>query len=469
MVSYPNSSIMKIAILTLLFITNLYCYDNNGNTKESSRENSLSTSKSDNPTILDSIQNNFKSKIKDQISPYFLNREFDGYILVKRDEKMVISESFTSEQNVMTDITPFMIGSVTKSFTAELISTLREKGLLTEKTKLIDLITSLDTDIYKDITVYDLLTHSSGIPDYYNIDTFKEVRDKEMSLDDFYKWISQFPLDFESGKRHSYSNSGYNVLAYVIELLTNTKFNEYLKNEVLNPLQMGATGSIESGRPENLHKGFEPGDMPELLRAPQSIDVSWLIGSGSIYSTPDNLLKWCIEIKNRLKSDKNWKPFGWGIRKRGTELYLEQNGRIPGYASNIRIYPETDDIIIALSRIESDAVNHIAEDISVILAGKKIDKPEVRKLVKLSPNELLKYKGIYQISPNFFVTVSKTNRGLGIATGRGSNLHYAVLDPLGSDKFFFRIGYSEVKFKLSEKGLATGLFCDGSGPFPKVD
>jgi transcriptional regulator CtsR len=175
MVSYPNSSIMKIAILTLLFITNLYCYDNNGNTKESSRENSLSTSKSDNPTILDSIQNNFKSKIKDQISPYFLNREFDGYILVKRDEKMVISESFTSEQNVMTDITPFMIGSVTKSFTAELISTLREKGLLTEKTKLIDLITSLDTDIYKDITVYDLLTHSSGIPDYYNIDTFKEV------------------------------------------------------------------------------------------------------------------------------------------------------------------------------------------------------------------------------------------------------------------------------------------------------
>lgn len=457
---------MKTTALAFFLITCISFFNKEGDIKVLLNRNLPPNTKIGNLTNLDTLQNNLEDKIKEHISPYIINRDFDGYILIQNRDKIVISESFSSEETKFTQGTPFMIGSVTKTFTAEIIKTLIEKDLLTEKTKLIDLIPGLDS--YKNVTIYNLLTHSSGIPDYYNIDEFKEIKNNKMPLNDFYNWIFMFPPDFEPGEGNSYSNSGYNILAYVVELLTRTSFSEYLKNEVLNPLGMSTTGSIESGRPENLPLGFEPGNLPELLRAPQNIDVSWLTGSGSIYSTPDDLLKWCVKIKQRLQLDKNWKPFGWGIRKRGTELYLEQNGRIPGFASNIRIYPETDDIIIVLSRIESDAVNHIASNISDILAGAETNIPIVRKIQQIHSDELLKYEGIYQIAPSFFVTVSKTKEGLGIATGRGPNLNYAVLDPIKRDEFFFRIGYSEVKFVLDKKGLVNALLWGNSGPYPKV-
>ena len=408
---------------------------------------------------------NIDQKIKDYVSPFILNRDFDGFVLVHHDNKLLISDSFSVDKE-FTPASPFMIGSITKTFTAEAINTLITEKVLKPETKISEVIKASQN--HEKISIQQLLTHSSGIPDYYSINEFKNMRNSKIALDEFYQWIRQFPFDFDPGTSDSYSNSGYNILALAIELASNRKYHDYLKKTIFLPLEMTSTRSIESGIPFDLVEGFEPGHIPDLLQKPQNLDYSWLIGSGSVYSTAEDLLLWGSLVKNRMRSDKNWKPFGWGIRKRESQLYLEQNGRIPGFSASMHIYPETDYIIIALSRIESDAVGKMTKGIADILHNVDVKIPEVREVIQLSDNELSKYEGVYQIAPSFLVTVSAQDTGLGIASGTGSNLHFAALDALSDDNFFFRVAYTNVRFEKDKKGIIKGLFWGESGPYPKI-
>ena len=406
-----------------------------------------------------------QSRIREYVTAFVNNRDFDGFVLVKSKDQTIISESI-SLMDELSIKSKFMIGSITKTFTAEAIQNLIRQNKLKEDTRISDIFSA--SKKHNDITIRHILMHASGIPDYYNIEEFGMIRNNDMPLEVFYSWISKYPLDFKPGTSNNYSNSGYNVAALGIETITEEKYHEYLTNSILSPLKMNDTGSISSDNIENIVAGYAPGNLPALIRSPHEINNDWLIGSGSMFSTAEDLLKWGNEIKHRLKSGDDWKPYGWGIRQRETQIYLEQNGRIPGYSASIQIYPETDFIIILLSRIESDAVGVMANGIADILHDVKVEIPQRRTIKEVNLNDLSQYSGVYEITPSFFITVSIDDNGLGIATGRGSNLSYSALDPLGNDKFFFRVGYTEVRFEQNNEGSVTGLFWGDSGPFKKL-
>ncbi len=416
---------------------------------------------------LNSIPENISESIGEFVSPIVTNKDFEGYILIEHQDEVILSESFGLQKDEFTHKTPFLIGSVTKTFTAEIIRSLSEKGLLSYSDNLAKVLPKIQSA--ENISIQNLLMHTSGIPDYYALNEFNKLRKQKMSLKQFGDWISMFPLDFEPGQRNAYSNSGYNILALMIEETTGKSFSQNLSAEILKPLGMTSTGSLEAGTPKNLPAGFEPGNSPELLRASKKIAPNWLTGSGSIYSTPEDLLIWCKKIRESSNNSEASPRYGWGIRRSASGNYLEQNGRVPGFSSNIRIYPESNVSIIVLSRIESDAVNLVAEGVSRILFGRELERQSVREFPKVSVGELSNYQGVYQITPSFFVTVAIDNGGLAISSGRGTDLNFAVLSPLGKDRFFFRTSYTNIRFAKSEDGKATGLYWGGSGPFPKIE
>ncbi|NNL16425.1 MAG: beta-lactamase family protein [Flavobacteriaceae bacterium] len=418
-------------------------------------------------------QTELKTEIEDKLiafmQPYVENRDFDGYIIIRKSDSILLSREFGKNASQLTENSQFMVGSITKTFTAEAISFLVKQGKISLSDPLTELVPSLPNA--SQILIKDLLVYSSGIRDYYSISEFNGIRNEVTQLKDFTKWISQFEPEFEPGERNSYSNSGYNLLAFIIESVSGLKYHDYLKTYIFNPLKMDSTGSFEMGKDTllNIVQGFSPGSLPTLLSEPNKIHYSWLTGSGSVHSSPKDLLKWCSVIETRVIKEPDWKPYGWGLRSQNSIDYLEQSGRIPGYSSIIQIFPSLDLNIIVLNRIESDAVNSIAKGITNLLLNEDVEIPDIRKVQELSATKLSEYSGTYQFSPNFFVTFLEQNGTLKVATGKGENLDFSIVDYLGNDEFFFRSTYNHISFNRDKNDKINGINWAGSGPYPKVN
>ena len=411
----------------------------------------------------------FEKSISALMKPYTENKDFDGYILIEKSDSIILSSGFGKNASHLTESSQFMVGSITKTFTAEAIAKLIDQ----QRISLTDSVNGLiinSTNIPK-ISLENLLNHSSGIKDYYAIGDFNNKRNESISLMEFSQWIDDYELDFEPGQRNSYSNSGYNLLALQVELASGLKYADFLEKYIFSPLDMNDSGSLESDKQKvtGLVQGYAPGNLPTLLREPNKINPSWLVGSGSVFASARDLLKWCSIIESRINKNVQWTPYGWGVRKRDSIEYIKQNGRIPGYSSRIEIYPSIGLKIVILNRIESDVVNSIANQIFDILFKKDVEIPKLRDVKKISLSQLKEYEGAYQFAPDFYVTFRESNGSLEVATGKGEDLDFSKVDYLGNDDFFFRITYNKISFNRDDNGKINGMNWSGSGPYPKVN
>jgi len=180
-----------------------------------------------------------KSKqIDELLSKYNQYDQFNGSALVAENGKVILKKGYGSanmEWNIPNQPdTKFRLGSITKQFTALLIVKLAEEG----KIKLDVPITTYLPDYPKEngdkITINNLLTHTSGIPNYTSAPNFlKEKAKNPYSPADFVKTFSSLPLEFKPGEKFAYSNSGYFLLGYIIEKITGKTYEQYLQEIIL--------------------------------------------------------------------------------------------------------------------------------------------------------------------------------------------------------------------------------------------
>ena len=199
--------------------------------------------------------------------------KFEGTVIVTKDGKKLceLSAGFTDadETTPITMDTLFCIGSVTKEFTAAAVMLLDEEG----KVSVDDTLDRYFPDyvIGRDITIKDLLSMRSGIPDYvtaaiaYESDSDEYIEgdsieetlppfelygeadiynNKQQILD----WIFNQPLNFAPSSSFEYSNSNYMLLAELIEIVTGTDYHSFVKERIFTPLDMTKTGFIEEMR-----------------------------------------------------------------------------------------------------------------------------------------------------------------------------------------------------------------------------
>lgn len=179
------------------------------------------------------------------INGYVVNHQFMGSILVAEKGKILFSKGYglaNVEKNIPnTPETQFGIGSITKQFTAMLVTQLVEKGKLKFDNKLSEFIPDFPKDLGDKITIEMLLCHTSGLIFPEGIEKYYYASTKKEYLNEYLKQLSEDGLRFEPGKGYGYSNAGYFILGLIIEKVTGKNYEDVLTEQILKPLGMKQT------------------------------------------------------------------------------------------------------------------------------------------------------------------------------------------------------------------------------------
>src|SRR5262245_16058949 len=249
-------------------------------------------------TTADSIAQNpsaIDAKVDAYIKPFVDIKGFNGSILIARQGKVLVSKGY-GMANYEFDVpntpqTKFHIASISKSITAAAILLLEERGLLSVNDALSKYIPDYPNG--QAITIHHLLIHTSGIPNVNGFPDYDAKSKFPQTLDSVIQMFKNSPLLFKPGERYNYSNSEYNLLAFIIEKVSGRTFSDFLKVNIFDPLGMQDTAPDSGPGPivRNLAAGYSPAGLDELENS-SFLDWSIKTGNGSLYSTTEDLYKW---------------------------------------------------------------------------------------------------------------------------------------------------------------------------------
>lgn len=186
------------------------------------------------------------------------------------------------DQVLTTPRTKYRIGSITKTVVAISIMQLKEKGKLNIEDNVNKYIPSFPAD--KNITLRNLLTHTSGLPEQGQGSVDAASRLKLVT------WIGAQTLQFPAGTGWKYTDYNYMVLAYIVEKISNKPLAEYVKENILTPVGMHESG-MGATLPEDifLAEGYTKKDN-KLIATPR-LKMNWLYGCGEMYTTVEDMKK----------------------------------------------------------------------------------------------------------------------------------------------------------------------------------
>ncbi|MBX3242988.1 MAG: beta-lactamase family protein [Acidobacteria bacterium] len=304
------------------------------------------------------------------------------------------------EFNVLaTTETVFEIGSVSKQMTAAGIMLLVEEGKVDLDERISKYLPNTPS-AWADVTVRHLLTHTSGIKSYSSLSGFNLSR--RVSMEGFIEQLAPYPLEFIPGEKNIYSNSGYNLLAYIIQTQSGKPFMEFMQERIFKPLGMTKTADRD----------------PQFIIPLRATGYEWqrgslsgrdgnltdLMGAGSIVSTISDMTKW----EAALRGDKFLKPsskkemwtqftfndgklspygLGWRISDvRGHKL-IGHTGQTAGFGAAIFRYVDDDVSVIALTNLgEIGMGGMLASGIAkIFISSLSIKK---MKAIKIDDNEI---------------------------------------------------------------------------------
>lgn len=248
------------------------------------------------------------------IYDYVVNHQFMGSVLVAEKGKILFSKGYglaNVEKNMPnTPHTRFGIGSITKQFTAMLVTQLVEQGKLKLDNTISSFLPDFPGNIGDKITVEMLLCHTSGLILPEGIEKYYYATTKEEWFQEYLKQLSEDGLRFEPGKGYGYSNGGYFILGLIIEKVTGKSYEDVLSEQILKPLGMTQTGTDRKGLIlENRAISYRK--LPDRYitwdEETNSYDPGvWGFGCGNMYSTVEDLFKFSNALStNQLLSQKH--------------------------------------------------------------------------------------------------------------------------------------------------------------------
>lgn len=278
-----------------------------------------------------------------------------------------------------TTATRYAIDSISKEFTAAAVLFLVEQG----KMSLDDTVAKWFPDLgaASQVTVRQLLTHTSGIRDYWPQDYVTPEMRHPVSVEGIlHKWASR-PLDFEPGTQWQYSNTGYVLAAAIVEKIAGQPLLDFLRQRIFAPLHMDHvteddTHPLRAGDAV----GYTRQGLGPAYHAPKE-GAGWLFGAGELAMTPSDLVLWDISLMNRsLLTQASYEaqvdPF---VLKNGTRteyglgldvetvqgrLRVGHGGAGSGYLAANRIWPKERTAIVVLTNNDwaspGDLLNRIA-------------------------------------------------------------------------------------------------------------
>jgi CubicO group peptidase (beta-lactamase class C family) len=271
----------------------------------------------------------------------------------------------------------FWIGSMTKQFTALAILQLAEQGKLSLDDPISKFVQAAPS-AWREITIRELLTHTSGIPNHTSLPEWADQTWIDRSPEDLIRFIRDRPLDFAPGTKFQYDNTGYVILGLIVQKASGQSLADYLSAHVFAPLGMTHTGFVGDQVLSRRASGYERQGthwLADLWVSP--IRES---GAGGIYSTADDLLVWDRALNDPKRSGlPDLTPmftdyghgygFGYVISTQDGHPVWWHNGHVAGFSSIIARYPEDRLTIIVLSNDDGAPVEHFSQDLAALYLG----------------------------------------------------------------------------------------------------
>jgi len=413
------------------------------------------------------------ARMDEVVRSYVDAKQFMGSVLVARDGKVILSKGYGSA-NLEWDVpnspsTKFRLGSITKQFTAACILLLEERG----KLKVEDPVKKYMPDApaaWDKVTIFHLLTHTSGIPSFTGFPDYHSTEATPTTPEQLVARFRDKPLEFQPGEKWNYSNSGYVLLGYLIEKITQQSYSQFVQENIFNPLGMKDSG-YDSNTAVILHRasGYSPGD--KGISNAGYIDMSIPLSAGGLYSTTEDLLRWeqglmggkllsAASLQKMTTPFKSDYAFGLVVHTANGHKVIEHNGGIEGFNTALAYYPEDKLTVVVLANLNGGAPESIASNLAALARGEKVVLPSERKEIAVSPAILEKYVGTYELMPNFDIVVTlEGSQLMSQATGQSKFPMFAESET----KFFLKVVDAEVEFFKNDKGDVTNLILHQGG------
>jgi CubicO group peptidase (beta-lactamase class C family) len=425
-------------------------------------------------------------KIDSLLNSLYLKEKINGNFLIAEKGKVIYSHSFglanETTKDKLNENSIFELASCSKQFTAMAILILKEKGKL-----------NLDDDIkkylpelsfYKEITIRNLLNHTGGLPDYMELMDSLFDKSKIATNKDIITIFSEHQpkILFEPNTKWEYSNTGYALLASIIEKASGFTYADYLNRTIFQPLKMKNTfvytRRLSPNKIDNYAFGYVYSDSLKKYFLPDELKetkmVIWLdgiVGDGTVNSTINDLLIWDRALyTNKLLTQDGMKTvfematlkdgtktkygFGWAIDDNANfGKITSHSGGWPGYVTFIERHITNDKTIIILQN--HDNVSIPVKSIRSILYNKPLPVQKIRKEIIITTEELQKYVGTYEVEKGFGIKISLDKDQLFTQlTGQNAFPIFAESEIL----FFLKVVDAQIQFEKNEKGEISNLF-----------
>jgi CubicO group peptidase (beta-lactamase class C family) len=376
--------------------------------------------------------NQLEKSVDNLIATQFKKNEPGISVLIASKNGIIYKKAFGSanvELNVlMQPDMIFRIGSITKQFTAIGILQLVEQGKISLQDSVQKYIPEFPFKGYT-ITIENLLTHTSAIPDYSNGDTTNNpyIERHDFTPQQIIKYFDYMPLEFKPGTKYSYSNSGYVLLAYIIEKVSGESYHAYMKENVIK--RAGLTNTLfakENVIVPNRVQGYTRDR--GFYENCEYQTASLAFGCGDLMSTTEDLYKWnqallTYKLVRKETLDKAFTPFilssgneteygyGWFINNVNEHKCIHHEGQVSGFIGVEQYFPNENIYVVILTNLKSgeDTTDfsskrfELFNNISKLALGEKIAEE-----VTLNDAVLNSYTGTYDAGKQL-IDITKKN------------------------------------------------------------
>lgn len=417
---------------------------------------------------------------------------FSGAVIVARDGIPVFRRAYGLANREWavpnTPDTLFRIGSITKQFTAAAILKLAEAGSLSLDDPAIRYLPELPP-AWAPMTIRMLLNHSSGLPNVTALPGYATQLGRiERSPMETVALLYREDLLFPPGTGHEYSNTGYILLAGLIERVTGQSFARYLTDAVLAPAGLASTrdadpGAILPRRATGYRR--EAGEWRQAL----PLAASAPSGAGMLASTLDDLVAWDRALfSGRVLSDESRRAMvtddghgyglGWYIGTAYGRRLWSHGGFISGFSAIKDSYPDLGLTIVVLGNTEIVPAQALSRQLAALYLGEP-----ARTEISVGRTVLDRYVGFYRTGPRSVLGITRDGdrliaQGLGQGSGEPrislipeSDRAFVGQDFVGQD-FVARDGAIRVAFDIEPDGRPTGVMIHRDGierAGPRID
>jgi CubicO group peptidase (beta-lactamase class C family) len=355
----------------------------------------------------ESSDESLSRKVDEYLAAEIHREKIPGLALgVMRNGKIIKAQGY-GLCNVELDVpvkpeTIFQTGSVGKQFTATAVMMLVEEGKIAPNDKISKYVAEAPVG-WKEITVRNLLTHTSGIPDYGSDENTKTKKIIDLRVDyaeeELVHRFAELPLDFAPGSKWSYSNSGYVILGVLIHKVSGQFYGDFLQQRVFKSLHMDSTRIIsEEDIVPNRSSGYRliHGELKNQEWVAPKLNTT---ADGALYTNVLDMAKWDAALANRALLKKTsfeqmWAPvrlndgttypygFGWEIAQAKDHPILEHSGSWQGFTMNFSRYLGDKLSIVVFTNLDSEHSHpaKITHDIAAIYV------PELQNKEKAQTN-----------------------------------------------------------------------------------